>query len=148
MGYWYSPSNGYHEGDSVYLDDIAAPARPSDDYVWQNGSWTLDPAKEENSIYEAAIPAGVAVVSTGTPTLNGTYSLSDAARGNIAATYVSIKNGDGLPGGGESFQYPDHGMVFHTFTATTFVPFAIAVRDYYYYALTQGQSPAQPVTIP
>jgi len=104
---------------------------------------------EENSdsLYHAAVSAGVMLISSSTPSLNGTYSLTEAARGNIQAAYIGLKSGDGLPGGGASFNYPDQNGGAHIFTATTFPPFAIAMRDYYY-ALTQGQSPAQPVTIP
>jgi hypothetical protein len=150
MAYWYSPIEGYHEGDSVFPDDVAALQRPdatcppiltTSPVSW--GTPVISPAAK----YAAAIAAGCAIASTSTPSLNGTYSLTEAARGNIQAAYIGIKSGDGPPGGGASFNYLDQNGGAHTFTATTFPPFAIAMRDYYY-ALTQGQAPAQPVTIP
>jgi len=150
MGYWYSAENGYHEGDVEYPDDAPALRRPdptcppiltTSPISW--GAPVVSPAAK----YTAAIAAGCAIASTSTPSLNGTYSLTEAARGNIQAAYIGLKSGDGLPGGGASFNYPDQNGGAHIFTATTFPPFAIAMRDYYY-ALTQGQSPAQPVTIP
>ena len=32
MGYWYSPSEGYHEGDPIFSDDLAALQRPDATY--------------------------------------------------------------------------------------------------------------------
>ncbi len=103
----------------------------------------LTPAQQA----EAAIAAGLAIVSTSTPSLNGTFAIDGAAVQNIGGIYSGIKDGDGLPGGGTSFNYPDLSGAMHSFTGTTFPPFAKAVRDYLY-ALSQGQAPAQPVPIP
>lgn len=115
----------------------------------QLGPWATPaptPATPEQ-IYALAVSKGIAIVSTSTPSLNGTYAIDGAAVQNISGVYSGIKDGDGLPGGGTSFNYPDASGAMHGFTATTFPPFARAVRDYLY-ALSQGQAPAQPVTIP
>ena len=32
MGYWYSSSEGYHEGDPIFSDDLAALQRPDATY--------------------------------------------------------------------------------------------------------------------
>lgn len=32
MTYWYSPSEGYHEGDAVFSDDLPAAPRPDASY--------------------------------------------------------------------------------------------------------------------
>ena len=138
---------GYHEGDEQ-LGDVAVPQRPDATYTsFTDGTWRQSAELEENDQYEDATEAGVSVVSTGTPALNGVYSLSTAALANVQAAYIGIKSGDGLPGGGETFFYQDKSGGSHEFTAATFTPFALAIRDYYY-ALTRGTSPAQPVTIP
>jgi hypothetical protein len=96
---------------------------------------------------QALIAAGISIVSTGTPALNGTYAINPAAKTDIDGIYSSIKNGDGLPGGGASFNYFDIAGAPHSFEAVSFPNFAKAVRDYIY-AISQGQTPAMPITIP
>lgn len=98
-------------------------------------------------VFAAAVAAGIQIASTGTPALNGTYAITADAKGTIDGVYSGIKDGDGLPGGGATFNYSDITEAAHTFSATTFPPFAKAVRDYLY-ALSQGQAPTLPVTIP
>lgn len=89
----------------------------------------------------------IQIQSTSTPALDGTYSISHDQQAIIDGIYAGIKNGDGLPGGGTTFNYADTSGAMHAFDATSFPNFAKAVRDYLY-QLSQGQSPAQPVTIP
>ncbi len=94
----------------------------------------------------AAVAAGMQLASASTPALNGTYAIDPASKTNIDGIYSSIKNGDGLPGGGATFNYPDIGGTLHAFNATTFPAFAKAVRDFLY-ALSQGEAPTQPAPI-
>ena len=94
----------------------------------------------------ALISAGIAIASTGTPALNGTYAIDLASKTNIDGIYTGIKNGDGVPGSGETFNYADKNGTFHQFNATSFPNFAKAVRDYLY-AISQGATPDTPVQI-
>jgi hypothetical protein len=68
------------------------------------------------------------------------------SKATIDGIYAGIKGGDGVPGGGATFNYLDAAGAPHPFTADSFIAFAKAVRDYLY-SLSQGQAPAQPVTI-
>jgi len=95
---------------------------------------------------QALIAAGLSLVSTGTPSLNATYSIDTDAKSVIDGIYSGIKNGDGLPGGGATFVYRDILGGAHSFDETTFAAFAKATRDYLY-ALAQGATPGT-VTIP
>jgi hypothetical protein len=95
----------------------------------------------------ALLASGIRIVSTGTPALNGTYAIDDAAKAGIDGIYAGIKDGDGLPGGGSTFNYADLSGAMHAFDATSFPNFARAVRDYLY-SISQGQPLPQPVTIP
>jgi hypothetical protein len=55
------------------------------------------------AVYQQKIAAGLAITSTATPSLNGTYAVDDGAEILISGIYSGIKGGDGLPGGGASF---------------------------------------------
>jgi hypothetical protein len=96
--------------------------------------------------FAQALAAGIAIVSTSTPTLNGAYAIDTAAVSVIDGIYAGIRGGDDLPGGGATFSYRDIAGAPHDFSEATFAAFAKAVRDYRY-ALSEGQAPAQPVTI-
>lgn len=39
MGYWFSPTQGYHEGSQDFADDVATPRRPDPTYVWNGTAW-------------------------------------------------------------------------------------------------------------
>lgn len=103
-------------------------------------------AQSAKSNYSDAVGAGITISSKSAPNLNGTYAIDSAARSNIDGIYSGIKNGDGLPGNGPTFNYADSSGVFHSFTPDQFMNFAKAVRDYIY-GLSQGQS-VGPVSIP
>lgn len=81
-------------------------------------------------VYLAA--TGVAIQSTGTPALNGNYAIDVSAKADIDGIYAGIKGGDGLPGGGATFEYFDKDGGSHAFDAASFSNFAKAVRDYFY----------------
>lgn len=93
------------------------------------------------------VAAGLQIVSTGAPALNGTYAIGVESKANIDGIYAGIKNGDGLPGGGTTFNYRDVAGNAHTFDATSFSNFAKAVRDYLY-SIDQGTPQTLPITIP
>jgi len=97
--------------------------------------------------YNAIINAGITIASTGTPALDGTYAVTTDAKAVIDGIYTGIKNGDGLPGGGQTFVFRDAAGNGHTFDATSFPNLAKAVRDFLYQA-AQGQLPANPWPIP
>lgn len=80
----------------------------------------------------AALDAGIAIKSTSTPALNGTYAVDRLSQMDIIAIETSLNAGKGFPGGSSTFSYPDVGGVPHTFTEANFTNFAAAIRDYVY----------------
>ena len=101
---------------------------------------------------QAALAAGLELVSTGTPELNGTYALDQLSRMDIVSIEIGVKAGQGFPGGGSAFNYPDASGKLHEFNESNFLEFATAMRQYAYSlnAIISGASmelPASPVTI-
>ncbi len=96
--------------------------------------------------------AGMQLVSTSTPALNGTYAI-DSATLAAGANLMAYINAGKVPGGGATFHYPDISGAAHGFTGPQFLEAWGAAMEYVY-ALNQvamGVStalPAQPVTIP
>lgn len=98
--------------------------------------------------YTATALTGCQIVSTGTPALNGTYSIDPGLlnKATSIAAYIVV-NGK-FPGGLASLAWPDASGNPHVFpTTASFQAFATALADYV--TLTDlGQKPAQPSTIP
>jgi hypothetical protein len=78
-----------------------------------------------------ALGAGLAITSTSTPALNGTYAIDNASQGKIAAISVYILTNAKFPGGVASYPLVDMSGTPHTFpTTASFQAFATAVADY------------------
>jgi hypothetical protein len=109
------------------------------------------PTLSPQQVSAAALHAGIAIKSTSTPSLNGTYAVTPAAQSDIAATITGIAAGEGLPGGGPTFIFLDASGAPHTFTQAQFVSLAAAIRNYVYalnlYATGHGSQPAARATI-
>lgn len=97
---------------------------------------------------QAALAAGLAIVSTGTPALNGTYTVDQLSQSDIIAIETSLNAGKGFPGGATTFNYPDAAGAFHGFSEANFTNFAAAVRDYVYglKSVIAGASTTLPAT--
>lgn len=100
------------------------------------------------------VPPSVAVVSSGTPSLNGAYTVDANAVGNITAIVSGIAADQGFPGGTATFVYVDASGQPHTFPNTAeFVAFGAAIRNYVYALQMAGMGqqsalPTVPLTIP
>lgn len=81
---------------------------------------------------QAMMTAGIQIVSLGTPEIAGTYAVGPADYQQIAGTVASIAAGLGLPGGGETFLWPDTSGQPHPFSAKNFTDFARAVMNWNY----------------
>ena len=83
---------------------------------------------------EVAAPilaAGLAITSTGTPSLNATYATDNEARDEIASIELYIAEYGTFFGGATSIAYPDITGAMHTFSSVgAFAPFAKAIADY------------------
>lgn len=117
-------------------------------------AWMMDPpAPTPQGNYAAAIAAGLAVISTATPALNGTYGVDPNVDGvNINSIVNGIAANLGLPGGGDTFAYFDMAHVPHVFTQAQYLSLAKAIRDYVYaldlYVAGAGDQPTAAATIP
>jgi hypothetical protein len=82
---------------------------------------------------QSMLAAGLAIVSTSTPALSGTYACDQLSQMDIIAVETSVSAGKGFPpGGATTFNYPDVTGVMHSFSETNFTDFAAAIRDYVY----------------
>lgn len=137
---WSSAAADYVPvADATYVTWLAAGNLPTQ----------IDTEDSLHDVLLAAYPAGVGslgsvpqkasvllesgtviLTSTGTPALNGTYSIAPVARGNITAIQLSIISGTGLPGGSGTFPYLDISNTDHFFSAAQFTAFATAVINY------------------
>ena len=79
----------------------------------------------------AALSAGAAVTSAGTPALTGTYDISAVAQGRMAAVSVYILVNSKFPGGATSYAWMDTAGAPHVFPNTAaFQAFATAIADH------------------
>lgn len=104
-------------------------------------------ADQLEAAYEEGIYAGIQLQCVSNPALNGNYKIDPNHTADIAGIYAGIKGGDGLPGGGSTFNYIDADNNVHAFNADEFVAFAKGVRDYKY-ALSFGAAANNIVSIP
>ena len=111
-----------------------------------------------NQSYTAAMIAGVAISSTGTPAINGTYAIDQASQGKLTSEQVYIATKGSFTNGLASRSWPDANGTFHTFTSVTlFTNMAVAIAQYVdalatALAVVQAggtwTAPAQPAAIP
>lgn len=79
----------------------------------------------------AALAAGIVLTSTGTPSLNGTYALDQAAQNNVNGTVSYIMLNGTFPGGGTTMTWIDQDGDAHVWpSVTVFKAFATAFADY------------------
>lgn len=106
---------------------------------------------------QATVAGGLAIASTGTPSLNATYATDGAAQLNITAENVSILVNGTFTNGQVTKAWLDMNGGAHTFSTSQFKTFATAVGSFVDQAisaiatLSQGQNatcPAASMTIP
>jgi len=77
------------------------------------------------------INSGIAITSTGSTSLNGTYATNAAAQSNLLAIQVYLQANGKFPGSSGSLLWLDANNNPHTFTSTgQFTEFASAIADY------------------
>jgi hypothetical protein len=101
---------------------------------------------------QSMLTAGIAIVSTSTPALNGTYACDQLSQMDVIAIETSLNAGKGFPGGATTFNYPDIAGGMRAFSEANFTDFAAVMRDYVYAlkSVIAGSSsglPAASVTI-
>ena len=92
---------------------------------------TYSPAQQAASAAEALIASGLTVTSTGSPAINGTYSLSPAAQSAYDSVMMYIQVHGTFPRGMTTTSWPDiHGDLKVFPNVTTFTAFATAAADF------------------
>jgi hypothetical protein len=74
-----------------------------------------------------AIAAGIAITSTATPSLNGTYALDSVSTAQIYQIGLYASQFGVFPSGNSTFVYPDGTGTPHVFAVTDFINFLHAV---------------------
>jgi hypothetical protein len=98
--------------------------------------------------YASAVAAGCQIVSTGTPSISGTYGIGSQDEINLNSLQAGIAASAPWLGG-----YRDIAGAKHTMTAPQFTAIATAILGYvealdeWYAGGCVGSAPAQPVTI-
>ena len=99
----------------------------------------------------SSVPATLQITSTGTPSLNGTYSISPIAQTQITNTTQFLQLYSGFPSGstvpGSTIAWPDIYNNPHTFNATSWKNFSAAVSNFVF-SYSTGSPQSSPVTIP
>ncbi len=81
--------------------------------------------------YSAAIAVGIAITSTGTPALSGTYALDPGTMQALYNLGTYIATNGTYPAGNATLNWPDLAGTVHTFGITsTFKAFVKALQDY------------------
>jgi hypothetical protein len=92
------------------------------------------------------IASGIAITSTGTPTISATYALDDLTMNQIGPVARDFAAGFGLPGGASTFTYPDATGRPRTFTGPQMVALYKAMRDLLFMLNTQAAMMAHGAT--
>lgn len=134
MGYWYSATSGYNEGDPIAFDSVSVPRRPDATYVWNGSTWAPTAATAEaqaQTLFNAAIENGITLTSTASPSLNGVYAIGPYDTANISDEAQYIAQYGNFTSGGPSMAWADANGTLHTFASTPqFMTFAKAVAQY------------------
>lgn len=93
---------------------------------WFPAGWAPTSAQKAT----AALGAGVALVSTGTPALNGTYAIDGESRSDMMAEMVALLANGVFTDGTATLAYADTAGAMHTFDVAQFKAFATAVGSY------------------
>ncbi len=120
--------------------------------VWTFAAPAAPPAPTLAQQAQAMLAAGMQLISTGTPALNGTYACDAATYQRVGGIIAAIGAGLGLPGGGAAFNWLDVSGNPHSFSAANFSALAKAMMDFEYtlnaiIGANSGTLPTQPVTI-
>lgn len=95
---------------------------------------------------DALLAGPVTVQCASLPALNGTYPIDVTTQGQITDIASAINAGLGLPGGGDTFNWPDTTGAAHPWPAPQLTAFAKAVMNFVYACaqVVQGHSSTLP----
>jgi hypothetical protein len=127
--------------DSTDTTIVSYFACPQDPAVWPNQAAIdsadprylafLNPPPTPATIAAAALSAGLAVTSTSTPAVNGTYALDPVTQSKIAAMVLTIQVNGTFPNSMTAYPWPLLNGAFVTFpNVTVFKDWATALSNY------------------
>ena len=129
-------------------------------YGYANGEFVAPPAPPAPTLAQqaaSALAAGLAITSTGTPAINGTYAIASGipfGREDIGTEAQFVSTFSEFTNGAQTLEWPLLNGTFVTFPSTaSFMNFAKAAAQYYaavkaVVAAGQGSFPSNQVTIP
>lgn len=80
----------------------------------------------------AALDQAIIITCDSNPDLNGSYVIDAAAQSQIIRIASAITAGLGLPGGNDTFNFPDAGGAARNWSPAKFMAFAKTVANYVY----------------
>jgi hypothetical protein len=91
----------------------------------------LNPAPTPASVVAVALAAGLAITSTGTPAIDGTYPLDSITQFEINSVMLFIQTNGDFPGGTSTYPWFDAAGAPHIFPSiAVFKEWATAVANY------------------
>ena len=150
-----TPADCFHADIAAQFVTVPVGVVPDAGWTYAGGTFTAPASSPAPTLAQEAaamLAAGIQIVSTSTPALDGTYPVDDATWSEMAGILAGLGAGLTVPGGGSTFNWPDAGGAPHAFTAAEFKALAQATMNFVY-ALdaivksNSGTLPTQPVTI-
>ena len=119
----------------TWLDVTAVSPAPQPGWTYAGGMFTAPggaPAPTLVQMAAAALSAGLAITSTGTSALSGTYAVDQLTQDHVQSEMISLlaSGGTAFADGSASVAWPDMAGGLHTFSLTEFRAFALAIGAY------------------
>lgn len=148
------PIEDCFHADLTWIDCSATPdVAPGWTATETGGVWTFAPPADpapptlpEQAM--ALLTTPITVTSRSQSSVNGVYPNDDPTRSQITAIMTKVNAGNGLPGGSNSFNWPDIDGTRHDWRVAQFTDYANQMADFVYQAVQvqQGQSTTLPST--
>lgn len=100
--------------------------------MWDGAEFVFPtpPEPTPDELLANRLGAGITITSTGTSSLDATYSIGSDVQVQITGVLALIAVGQGLPNDAPTIPWPDLAGAPHLFTAVAFQDFAAAISNY------------------
>lgn len=140
----------------AWVDISSASPAPEVGWTLSGSTFTAPASPPALSLAQQAVvalSAGLAVTSTGTPAINGTYALDLESRSDIMAEIVSLLKNSTFTNGTTTLPFTDISGALHDFQVTVFEALATEIGNYVgalkaIIASNSGTLPAAPAPLP
>jgi hypothetical protein len=129
---WYD-TEGLPQFNALLLTDEQWNDRMNGYYAVSLGRlvpYTPPPMNSADAELAALLAQGINLTSTGTPSLNGTYSLDILSQNQVFQIGMYAAQFSQFPSGDSTFLYPDAAANFRLFSVTNFVNFFHAMTQF------------------